>query len=69
MRFITASQVPQRVQMDSYPNWDRAPAYRVRLTDHTAYYDDLDLFETDDGIQCVGDSVNHGYTTGAGRLF
>lgn len=69
MRFISQSQVPQRVIMESYPSWQQAPAYRVRLTDHTAYYDDLDLFENDEGIQCVGDNVNYGYTKGAGRLF
>lgn len=69
MRFISRSQVPQRLVFDAYPNWERAPAYRVRLTDHTAYYDDLDLFETDDGIQSIGDNVNYGFTRGAGRLY
>lgn len=69
MRFIGGSQLPQRVINESYPSWERAPAYRVRLTDHAAYYDDFDLFETDDGIQCLGDNVNHGYTKGAGRLY
>lgn len=69
MRFATTSQVPQRVIMDSYPDWNNAPAYRVRLSDHAVYYDDFDQFETDDGVQTVGDSVNHGYLYGAGRLF
>lgn len=69
MRFATTSQVPQQVIMDSYPDWNRAPAYRVRLTDNTAYYDDFDLYETDDGVQAVGNSVNHGVLYGAGRLF
>lgn len=69
MRFISTSQVPQRVVMDSYPSWDRAPSYRVRLTDNAVHYDDFDQFETDDGVQCIGDSVNHGYTIGAGRLY
>jgi hypothetical protein len=69
MRFISQAQIPQRVVMEAYPSWDRAPTWRVRLTDHTAYYDDLDLFETDDGIQSIGDLVNHGFTKGAGRLY
>jgi hypothetical protein len=54
---------------DAYPSWDRAPAYRVQLTDKAAYYDDLDQFETDDGIVTVGSNVNHGYIKQAGRLF
>lgn len=69
MRFITASQVPQQVVMDAYPSWDQAPTYRCRLTKDAAYYDDVDLYETDDGIQAIGNNVNHGFLHEAGRLY
>lgn len=75
MRFITAPAVqseqnPQLVAMQSYPSWDRAPTYRVRLTDNASYYDDLDLYETDENeIQAYGANVNHGFLHEAGRLY
>ena len=69
MRFIHDSQIPQQVVMDSYPDWNRAPTYRVRLSSDASYYDDVDLMETDNGIYTVGNDVNHGFLHQAGRLF
>lgn len=71
MRFIRdgRGQIPQQVVMDAYPNWQVAPTYRVRLTDNASYYDDVDLYETDDGITALGNNVNHGFLHQAGRLY
>ena len=75
MRFIRppavqSEQRPQLVAMDAYPSWDRAPTYRVRLTDNASYYDDTDLYEKDTGeIQGYGADVNYGFLHQAGRLY
>lgn len=69
MRFIREQQVPQQVVMDAYPNWSVAPTYRCRLTPDASYYDDIDLYETDDEIQAIGNNVNHGFLHEAGRLY
>lgn len=71
MRFLRdgRGQVPQQVTMDSYPNWNVAPTYRVKLTDDASYYDDTDLYEQNDGIQAVGNNVNYGILHQTGRLY
>lgn len=71
MRFLRdgRGQIPQQVVMDAYPDWSVAPTYRCRLTQNASYYDDIDLYETDDSIQAVGNDVNHGFLHQAGRLY
>lgn len=75
MRFVTPSAVqsqqsPQLVAMQSYPSWNVAPTYRVKLTDNASYYSDMDLYETDSGeLQSYGADVNHGFLHQAGRLY
>jgi hypothetical protein len=70
MRFVITQQIPQQVVMDAYPDWNRAPTYRIRLTKNASYYDDVDLYETDsEGIHAVGNNVNHGFLHESGRLF
>jgi hypothetical protein len=55
--------------MDAYPDWSVAPTYRCRLTNNAAYYDDVDLYETDDSILAMGNNVNHGFLHETGRLY
>ena len=71
MRFLRdgRGQIPQRVVMDAYPNWNVAPTYRCQLTENAKYYDDIDLYEQDDCIEAHGDNVNYGFLHEAGRLF
>lgn len=71
MRFLRdgRGQIPQQVVLDAYPDWSVAPTYRCRLTENTAHYDDLDLYETDDAIHAIGNNVNHGHLYAAGRLY
>lgn len=71
MRFLRdqRGQIPQQVTMDAYPDWNVAPTYRVKLTDNASYYDDTDLYELHDGIQCVANNVNYGVVHQAGRLY
>lgn len=71
MRFLRdgRGQIPQQVVMDAYPNWNNAPTYRVRLSPNASYYDDVDLYETDEGITALSNDVNFGCLHQAGRLY
>lgn len=69
MRFNRNPRVPVRNTIGNYPDMSSAPRYRVAYTRDTAWYDDLDPFQTDSGVDVYDTGGSYGRLYGAGRLY
>jgi hypothetical protein len=69
MRFTHNPRVAVRNTIGNYPTMDSAPRYRVTHTGGTAWYEDLDPYVTDTGVDVYDTGGSYGRLYGAGRLF